>query len=121
MKFHFCAGVDCGMPSLVISCTLLKGIKHQFTLCALIIRKTCRYSVVLFALLLVDSFSLTFHERHQRLVSHASARALGSRYYSVHLFYSLAMLAGGSCIYQNKVYQKVLRGDRFLHCFCFFK
>ena len=46
----------------------------------------------------VDSFSLTFHERHQRLVSHASARALGSRYYSVHLFYTLAMLAGGSCI-----------------------
>ncbi|XP_030962194.1 protein TPR3-like isoform X4 [Quercus lobata] len=30
------------MLSLVISCTLLKGIKHQFTLCALIIRRTSR-------------------------------------------------------------------------------
>ncbi|KAM4100489.1 hypothetical protein ACB094_05G071800 [Castanea mollissima] len=30
----------CGMLLLVISCTLLKGIKHQFTPCALIIRKT---------------------------------------------------------------------------------
>nr|POF20287.1 protein tpr3 [Quercus suber] len=45
------------------------------------------------------------------LVSHASARALGSRYYSVHLFYTLAKLAGGLCINQNKVYQKVLRGQ----------
>uniref|UniRef100_A0A7N2LPY5 Uncharacterized protein n=1 Tax=Quercus lobata TaxID=97700 RepID=A0A7N2LPY5_QUELO len=72
--------VDYGMLSLVISCTLLKGIKHQFTLCALIIRR--------------------------------KSRALGSRYYSVHLFYTLAMLAGGSCINQNKLYQKVLRDDR---------
>ncbi|KAF3972820.1 hypothetical protein CMV_003705 [Castanea mollissima] len=30
----------CGMLSLVISCILLKGIKHQLTPCAIIIRKT---------------------------------------------------------------------------------
>ncbi|KAF3964374.1 hypothetical protein CMV_011326 [Castanea mollissima] len=34
----------CGMLLLVISCTLLKGIKHQFTPCALIIRKTFTYA-----------------------------------------------------------------------------
>ena len=63
----------CGMLLLVISCTLLKGINHQFTPCAIILRKTFMYAVVLFALLLVDHFSLTFNERHPRLVSHASA------------------------------------------------
>ena len=46
----------CGMLSLVISCKLLKGIKHQLTPCALIIRKTFMYVVVLFAILLVDGF-----------------------------------------------------------------
>ena len=77
----------CGMLSLVISCILLKGIKNQLTPCALIIRKTFMYAVVLFAILLVDSFFLfffifTFHERLPGPVSHASARVLGSGYYS---------------------------------------
>ena len=44
------------MLSLVISCTRLKGMMRQFILCALILRETFRYSVVLFALLVVDSF-----------------------------------------------------------------
>ena len=50
----------CGMLSLVISCILLKGIKNQLTPCALIIRKTFMYAVVLFAILLVDSFFYFF-------------------------------------------------------------
>ena len=37
------------------------------------------------------------------------------------LFSAFIWHYGGSCINQNKVYQKVLRGDRFLHCFCFVK
>ena len=48
------------MLSLVISCILLKGIKNQLTPCALIIRKTFMYAVVLFAILLVDSFFYFF-------------------------------------------------------------
>ena len=40
----------CGMLSPVLSCTFLTGIKHQFTPCAIIIRKTFMYAVVLFAL-----------------------------------------------------------------------
>ena len=71
------------MLSLVISCILLKGIKHQLTPCALIVRKTFMYAVVLFAILLVDSFFFfTLHERLPGPVSHASARVLGSGYYS---------------------------------------
>ena len=50
----------CGMLLLVISCTLLKGIKHQLTPCALIMRKNFMYAVVFFAILLVDSFFFFF-------------------------------------------------------------
>ena len=54
-----------------------------YSMC-LILRKTFMYSVVLFAILLVDSFFFffTFHERLPGPVSHASARVLGSGYYS---------------------------------------
>ena len=63
----------CGMLLLIISYKLLTGIKHQFTPCALMIRQTFMYAVILFALLLLDHFS--------RFVSHASATVLGSGYY----------------------------------------
>ena len=111
----------CGMLSLVISCTLLKGIKHQLTPCALIVRKTFMYAVVLFAILLVDSFFFFFYFSWE--TSRACFSCLSQSFrlrllfiikqlhlnILVHLFYTKAMLAEGgkgtdSCInrYINK-------------------